>query len=144
MNKHTEYAVSELTKNGMIDTDIGKNIITLLDSITKISTNQIVMLSICDMISRIIQGKPVLAIDETDFDTTPDELGHIRCKRYAPVYKNIHTGKYYDEHACVYYNEGASIFVPGFGEDSTTREISLPYYPQLPIELYSELYNVKR
>jgi hypothetical protein len=132
-NDYIEYATKELEINGLLHTDIGKQMIQLLETAWKFGNqNKVMVNNVIDMLDRVNNKLPLLPIEEDGMIPIPHANGpdQMRHSRYYPVYQD-EDGKYYDDKAVAFIsNDGSATYFYGNGEYNSTKEVEFPYYPQ--------------
>ena len=132
-NEYIEYAEQELQKNNLINTDIGKLIMQLIETSLKFGDgNAFMLFHISDMLDRLTKKLPLLPLEENEMVDTPvlNSPSQLRHSRYFPVFKSG-DGKYYDDQAIAYITpHGGYTYFYGNSEYNSTKEIQFPYYPK--------------
>lgn len=136
-----EYAERELKLIGFMESEFGSVCLNFLDKCADIVGNDPEsMKQICEILPRLIDRKPLSPITETDFEVETYAEGDrtveiLRCTRYPHLYKM--DGKYYDDRAVAFKfkNSIDSDIMFSYGDNGSKREIDLPYYPSITIEI---------
>ena len=131
-NEYITYAKKELELNGFINTDIGKQMIKLLEFSWEFGNgNRLMVNSIIDMLNRVNKKLPLLPLEENEMIAIPhvNSSDQMRHSRYYPVYQDV-DGKYYDDQAVAFICEdGSQTYFYGNSQYNSIKEIQFPYYP---------------
>jgi hypothetical protein len=128
-----KYCESEFELIGLKDTNLGKSSINLLQEIYQHTNgDEIFMELFIDMIHRLNLGLPLSPLQEQEIIEEQHLDGNVcaRHPRYFHVYKDLETGKSYDEHGIIWINhEGTRCY--GINNSINSKiEIEFPYYPE--------------
>jgi hypothetical protein len=136
-----KYAEKELELSGFDQTEFGKTALKLLDDLADLTHGDSeTMKQLCNMLTRLIDCRPLTAITEEDFEAETYSEGDrtveiLRCTRYPYVYKM--DGKYYDDRAVAFRRvdsaESDKMYIYQSG-NSSKQEIELPYFPSEEIK----------
>jgi len=133
-----EFSKKELEKINLQDTEIGNNILDLLQNLSELcGSNKQLMQDIANTIPQLIELKPIAPITEDDFieQEETNEIGSEmieRCSRCSHVYRGK-DGKYYDDRYYTFKFRNAPKSDKMYiyqGERSSKQQITLPYLPQ--------------
>ena len=122
-----KYYEDELTFSGFINTDYGNNILNYLTFLQKSNNcNGFAIGKVQELVKRLLDGMPLSPITEDDFYF--DELTKSRkSKRYEWLMEL--NGEFYDTHAIAFVNPDGSEGYREDGKYSSTKKVTLPYYP---------------
>ena len=141
-NDYILYAEKELELNGLINTDVGKQMLQLLKTSWEFGQgNQLMPITVVDMLDRLNKKLPLLPLEEdgmalVHYENGPDRMHH---SRYYPVYQT-EDGKYYDDRAVGFIRDDGSIaYFYGNSEYNSIKEIQFPYYPKPQYVYISEM-----
>jgi hypothetical protein len=133
-----EFSKKELEKINLQDTEIGNNILDLLQNLSELcGSNKQLMQDIAGAIPQLIELKPIAPITEEDFiqQEETNEIGSEmieRCPRYRHVYRGK-DGKYYDDRYYTFRFKNSPKSDKMYiyhGSRSSKQQITLPYLPQ--------------
>jgi hypothetical protein len=142
-----KYAERELELSGFDQTEFGKTALKLLGDLADLTQGDPeTMKQLCDMLSRLIDRRPLTAITEEDFELETHSEGDrtveiLRCTRYPYVYKM--DDKYYDDRAVAFRRadstESDRMYIYQTG-NSSKQEITLPYFPSEEVRVIQQEY----
>jgi hypothetical protein len=132
------HATKELTLIGFDKIELGQAMEQYLAVVYKtVNGDKIQMLNITNMLTRIINKKPLSPITEDDFELRPafnpveggfEEFKDLRCTRCLSVHKE--GDSYYDDEAITFINKNGDRMFVYQGDTCSRQKVELPYYPQ--------------
>ena len=132
-----EYAQRELELTGFMATEFGTTCLKFLDDLADVAgEDPESMKTVAEMLTRLIDRRPLSAITEEDFETETHQEGDRtveieRCTRYPYLYKQ--DGRYWDDRAVAFRRADSAdtdrMYVYQSG-NSSKQEVELPYFPR--------------
>jgi hypothetical protein len=138
MNDILEHAKHELSLINMLDSDVGRSIIKLIESSTELSKNMVIAKVLCSMPSKLLDKELLSPITEEDFCLSisvsgDKEISIVRCTRDDHIYKDPIDNEYYDDLAVCFINKDDPNQIKQYiysGNLSSKKRIKLPYIRQ--------------
>ena len=132
-----EYAQRELELTGFMATEFGTTCLKFLDDLADVAgEDPESMKTVAEMLTRLIDRRPLSAITEEDFETETHQEGDRtveieRCTRYPYLYTQ--DGRYWDDRAVAFRRADSAdtdrMYVYQSG-NSSKQEVELPYFPR--------------